>query len=45
MFGDWEFIPERRGERFTSEEFKTDTEEILNWKPRHLIEDYINSVK
>ena len=28
MFGDWEFIPERRGERVKSDEFKTDTEEI-----------------
>jgi UDP-glucose 4-epimerase len=45
MFGDWEFIPERRGERVKSDEFKTDTEDILNWKPNHMIEDYINLVK
>ena len=45
MFGDWEFIPERRGERVKSDEFKTDTEDILNWKPNHMIEDYVNLVK
>tara|TARA_B110000046_G_scaffold182304_1_gene216064 strand:+ start:458 stop:1315 length:858 start_codon:yes stop_codon:yes gene_type:complete len=45
MFGDWEFIPERRGERVKSDEFKTDTEDILNWKPNHMIEDYVNFVK
>ena len=45
MFGDWEFIPERRGERVKSDEFKTDTEDILNWKPNHMIEDYANFVK
>jgi UDP-glucose 4-epimerase len=26
-------LPERRGERFTSEEFYNDTEEVLGWKP------------
>ena len=45
MFGDWEFIPERRGERVKSDEFKTDTEDILNWKPNHMIEDSVNLVK
>lgn len=40
-----EFIPERRGERFTSEEFPSDTEEILNWKPIHSLEDWVKSRK
>lgn len=45
MFGDWTLMPERRGERFTSEEFPSDTEERLDWKPTHKLEDWINSVK
>jgi hypothetical protein len=32
MFGDWTLIIESRRERFTSEEFHSDTEEILCWK-------------
>jgi UDP-glucose 4-epimerase len=42
MFGEWELIPERRGERFTSEEFPSDTEVKLNWKPQYNLEDWIN---
>jgi UDP-glucose 4-epimerase len=45
MFGEWEFIPERRGERFTSEDFPSDTEERLDWKPVESLEEWINSVK
>ena len=45
MFGEWEFIPERRGERFASKEFPSDTEEILKWKPKHMVEEYIKLVK
>jgi len=45
MFGEWEFVPERRGERFTSEEFPSDTEEKLNWKPQYNLKDWINSRK
>lgn len=45
MFGEWKFIPERRGERFTSEEFYSDTEDTLNWKPKHIIQDYIKLSK
>jgi len=45
MFGEWELIPERRGERFTSEEFPSDTEVKLNWKPQYNLEDWINSRK
>lgn len=45
MFGEWELVPERRGERFTSEEFPSDTEVKLNWKPQYKLEDWINSRK
>lgn len=45
MYGEWEFIPERRGERFTSEEFPSDTNEKLNWSAKNSLEDWINSVK
>lgn len=38
-------LPERRGERFTSEEFYNDTEEVLGWEPRFNIKDYINNLK
>ena len=36
-------LPERRGERFTSEEFYNDTEEVLGWSPKHRLEDYIKN--
>lgn len=45
MFGEWELIPERRGERFTSEEFPSDTEMKLNWKPQYKLNNWINFVK
>ena len=45
MFGEWKLIPERRGERFTSEEFPSDTEVKLNWKPEYNLQDWINSRK
>ena len=45
MFGEWELVPERRGERFTSEEFPSDTEERLGWKPQHKLVDYIKQKK
>ena len=45
LFGEWKLIPERRGERFTSEEFPSDTEERLDWVPQYTIEKYIDSVK
>lgn len=45
MFGGtYTFIPERRGERFTSEEFASKTEEILKWKPQKLLSDWINEI-
>lgn len=43
--GKWNLIPERRGERFTSEEFPSDTNEVLNWQPEESLEEWINSVK
>lgn len=45
MFGEWELIPKRRGERETSMEFTNDTEVKLNWKPQYNLKDYINSQK
>ena len=45
MFGEWEFIPERRGERFTSEDFPSDTNERLDWEPQESLEAWIESVK
>lgn len=45
MFGDFEFIPKRRGERYTSEEFETDTESELKWIPEHKLEDWIKIIK
>lgn len=45
QFGDYTMIPERRGERFTSEHFDSDTEILLNWKAEHRLEDWISSVK
>lgn len=43
--GKWHLIPERRGERFTSEEFPSDTNEVLKWEPEENLEQWINSVK
>lgn len=45
MFGEWEFIPERRGERFTSEEILTDTNIKLGWEPKKNLKDWIDTVK
>ncbi len=45
MFGDWILVDERRGERFTSEEFHSDTEELLGWKPKVNLSEWINFVK
>lgn len=44
MYGDWEMIPERRGERFTSEDFPSDTEEKLGWTPKWKLEDWVKLV-
>lgn len=45
MFGDWTFIEERRGERFTSEEFLSDTETLLNWSPKISLNQWISHIK
>jgi UDP-glucose 4-epimerase len=45
MFGEWFFIGERRGERFTSEEFTSDTEKLLNWKPVVKLADWVEYTK
>jgi UDP-glucose 4-epimerase len=45
MFGDWIFIEERRGERFTSEEFPSDTEKLLDWKPKSELIKWIHNIK
>lgn len=34
-------IPERRGERFTSEEFESNTEKLLNWSPRYSLKEWV----
>ena len=36
-------LPERRGERFNSKEFITDTEEALGWSPKYKLEEYIKN--
>jgi len=41
---EWNFIPERKGERVYSIEIKTDTEEKLGWKPKHNVEDWIKKI-
>lgn len=38
-------IPERRGERFTSEEFESNTEELLNWSPKHSLKEWVQQLK
>lgn len=38
-------LPERRGERFASEKFESDTESILGWKPKYHLKDYIEQIK
>lgn len=46
MFSDnYVIVPERRGERFTSSEFYSDTEVLLNWKPKHSLSEWIKYVK
>jgi UDP-glucose 4-epimerase len=38
-------IPERKGERFKSEEIETHTREILNWEPKKSLSEYIKLIK
>jgi len=41
MFGDWEFIPERKGERRNSATIDNNTCERLGWEPTHSLEKWI----
>lgn len=43
--GKWHLIPERRGERFTSEEFPSDTNKVLQWEPEMNLRLWIASRK
>lgn len=43
--GKWHLIPERRGERFTSEEFSSDTNKVLQWEPEMNLHLWIASRK
>lgn len=38
-------LPERKGERFTSENFYDDTEKILGWKPKHKLTEWVKKIK
>lgn len=44
-FGDWKFIPERKGERVFSASVETDTEEKLGWKPKWKVDDWVKLIK
>jgi UDP-glucose 4-epimerase len=41
----WKLIPERRGERFTSEEFESDTNQVLDWEAVRTLEEWVESRK
>ncbi len=41
----YKYIEERNGERFTSEEFHSDTNSLLNWNPKEKLEDWVNKIK
>ena len=45
MFGDWELVNERKGERFESEYFESDTENLLNWRPTHKLSEWVKNQK
>jgi UDP-glucose 4-epimerase len=45
LFGEWVMVEERKGERQTADVIESDTEKLLNWKPKHKVEDYIKKVK
>jgi UDP-glucose 4-epimerase len=44
-FGEWEFVEERKGERFTSELFSSDTNKQLNWEPLESLDEWIFKIK
>lgn len=37
----YEIVPERRGERLSSAQIETNTQEILGWEPIHKLKEYI----
>ena len=39
------FIPKRKGERYEAVSIKNDTKEVLNWKIKNNLKDYINGTK
>lgn len=41
---EYKIVPERRGERLSSAEIITDTEEKLKWAPTHKLENWINYI-
>ena len=45
LFGEWKFIDERKGERFTSESIKSDTNKVLNWNPKYTLIDWVKNIK
>jgi UDP-glucose 4-epimerase len=45
MFGDWEFIPERKGERQHSATIDNDTNERLGLNPQDRLQEWIKQVK
>ena len=45
LFGEWVMVEERKGERQTADVIESDTEHLLNWKPKNKVEDYIKNVK
>ena len=45
MFGNWEFIPERRGERTHSAVVENNTNEVLGLNPTDCLAEWINNVK
>lgn len=44
-FGEWQFVEERKGERFTSLEFESDTNIILNWHSKNSVDEWIMKIK
>ena len=45
IFGEYEMIEERQGERFETMKFSSDTNKKLNWYPKNNLKDYINLEK
>jgi UDP-glucose 4-epimerase len=45
LFGEWEMVEERRGERQTADVVESDTETLLKWIPQNTVEDYIKEIK